>query len=562
MSASEDGSVYLGKIIYIAVKPIFKIYLIIGVGFWLARKNILTVDASRTLSTIILLVLLPCLQFTKVVTNISNSDIGQIGTIAIISVFMMLGEAMLVFLVGVMLGCPRNWWGGLIACGLLPNIGDIPISYLQGLEDSNVFSDVDKGVSYVFIYCAFQNLVQFNLGGFRLIEMDFKHELKNKDRYKDDLEMAKEDLPNSDEQKGENSDDLTVQMPQDQVVSHPNVEIDVASSISSNTGSIRTQNTENNNTTTDLRAHALASDGDTSRSQQNPLSRITSAVSSILQPNDDALSRSMFIDNHSVTGPAEDVNDIVRVYSRYDQLSKKASINQKTTVPSSDVDDEERKKSTFNILINRIKKALTFKKLKATFLTFVRSISESMLHPLSLSLVVSITACMIPWVKALFVNNKQAHLSPAPDGLPPLSFIMDFTSYIGAAQVPFGLLLLGGTIGRLKVNKLPKGLWKTPVSLTIIKLFVFPVIGCALNSKIHKDGLFHNEDILYFLSNINFCLPPATSLLYLTAMYTPVGKQDTIQMNCLALTYIFHYICLVVCLPFTTSYTMKVSLGY
>ncbi|GMG55695.1 unnamed protein product [Ambrosiozyma monospora] len=374
--------------------------------------------------------------------------------------------------------------------------------------------------------------------------------------------MALEDLPNSDDPNIEKSDDLTVQLSQDQTVSHPNVEIDIASSISSNTGSIRTQNTENNNTTTALRAHALSSGEATSRAQQNALSRITSAVSSILQPNDDVLSRSMFIDNHSITGPAEDVNDIVRVYSRYDQLSKKASINAKTSVPSSAVGDEKSKKLSCNLLISRIKKTLTIRKLKAMFLTFVRSIGESMLHPLSLSLVVSITVCMIPWVKALFVNNKQAHLSPAPDGLPPLSFIMDFTSYIGAAQVPFGLLLLGGTIGRLKVKKLPKGLWRTPVSLTLIKLFVFPVIGCALNSKIHKDGLFHNEDILYFLSNINFCLPPATSLLYLTAMYTPVGKQDSIQMDCLALTYIFHYICLVVCLPFTTSYTMKVALGY
>ncbi|GMG39793.1 unnamed protein product [Ambrosiozyma monospora] len=203
MSTSEDGSVYLGKIIYIAVKPIFRIYLIIGVGFWLARKNILTVDVSRTLS--------------------------QIGTIAIVSVFMMMGESMLVFIVGVLAGCPRNWWGGLIACGLLPNIGDIPISYLQGLGDSNVFSDLDKGVSYVFIYCAFQNLVQFNLGGFRLIEMDFKHDLKTKDRVKDDPEMALEDLPNSDDPNIEKSDDLTVQLSQDQTVSHPNVEIDIAS---------------------------------------------------------------------------------------------------------------------------------------------------------------------------------------------------------------------------------------------------------------------------------------------------------------------------------------------
>ena len=47
----------LGQVIWISVKPIIKIYLIIGVGFGLCKMGILTADATRTISDIVLTVL-------------------------------------------------------------------------------------------------------------------------------------------------------------------------------------------------------------------------------------------------------------------------------------------------------------------------------------------------------------------------------------------------------------------------------------------------------------------------------------------------------------------------
>jgi auxin efflux carrier family protein len=88
MSAAH-GDLPLGEVIYTAVKPIFKIYLIIGVGYYLARKNILTVETSKNISTIAIRVLIPCLTFQKIVTNINNRLIHEIATIVIIAYFMM-----------------------------------------------------------------------------------------------------------------------------------------------------------------------------------------------------------------------------------------------------------------------------------------------------------------------------------------------------------------------------------------------------------------------------------------------------------------------------------------
>lgn len=547
----------LGEVIYIAVKPIFKIYFIIATGFVLARKNILTVETSKDISTIAIKVLIPCLTFDKIVTNINNSLIHEISTIVFIAYFMMFSQALVIFLVGVAVGCPRNWWGGLILCGLLPNISDLPIAYLQTMETANIFENVDLGVSFVMIYMGLQLILQFTLGSYKLIEYDFKV----------DLRMALENGKNGDIEEGGNceepSNDLTSlssnskSMPQSDkggniAAQHSVTDYkpenlrnepsgsnlhDISDSIiSASISSLRAEPLPDNLDTDKIRKT-------TTNTSKRHLTRHTSRVS--IPGN--------MLHNAQTGLEPEGIEDIIRVYSRYDQLVEEQDIslleNDKKTI---------KKKNAFQKMIFAIKSI----DWKDFFNSMIEIWKDSFTQPASVVLVLSITVCMIPWVQALFVDSTQAQLPSAPDKQPPLSFVMDYTSYIGAAQVPFGLLLLGGTIGRLKINDIPIILWRIPIAVTFLRLFIFPIIGCAFNSKIYRDGLFYSNDILYFLSNINFCLPPATSLLYITAFYTPLDGKNHIQMDMLALVYIFHYIFLAICLPFTATYTMKVSLGY
>ncbi len=633
-------SVPLGEIIYIAVKPIFKIYLIIGVGILMAKLNVLTVDTSRNISSLAVMVLLPTLAFNKIVTNIDNSDIKQIATIVIVSFFMMGSGTIGTFLIGAALGCPVSWYGGLLSCGLLPNISDLPIAYLQSMENSNVLKNVDKGVSYVCIFLALQMIVQFNFGGFKLIELDFRKQL-NSDSDEEDLEqgasiedkeaegaprslhegttslhgdsagstLSKEPLQSSESTSGEentkmsdarprtiraNSENEASPVPQikeeqtegaqgeeEALEAEESAPISPTSTLSSLDSIIENASVNPRNKApqplyrgTSAGGHSALSRLASRLSYTSTLSRKASVPNSILSTT------------NSRTQAPENMDDIVRVYSRFNELKQNKeeererkrmeqleSGTSSTSTSSSSLDLEKQKNLSFaqkkKLKLRKIKKNIKKTKKALRKLDYWKIFKEALeilftstLKPCSVAVVLSIIVCMIPWVKALFVFTDQATMPNAPDKEPALSFLMDFTSYIGAAEVPIGLLLLGGTIGRLSVQKLPSGTWKTPVGVTIFKLFVFPVIGCALNSKLHKDGLFYHEDILYFICNINFCLPPATSLIYITAFYTPVNSKSTLQMDCLALAYIFHYICLVVCLPFVTSYTMKVSLGY
>lgn len=548
-----SGSTPLGELIYIAVKPIFKIYFIIGTGFYLSRKNILTVETSKNISTIAIQVLIPCLTFQKIVTNINNSLIHEIATIVFIGYFMMFSQALLIFIVGVAVGCPKNWWGGLILCGLLPNISDLPIAYLQTMETANIFPDVDLGVSFVMIYMGLQLLLQFTLGSYKLIERDFKVDLKMQ------LEKESNEGLNSqnDLEKGNDNSlsiDASISNKSQKSVqnySHPDdhcIQNYRPPIIKINNNNHNNTQIENDQDDLSISSSSNELDKIQTNHSRNELSKCTSRISVL----------GNILESRNARNSPEDIQDIVRVYSRYDELIEEHDIE---SIREKVQEEKENKKVKLNIFQ---KTSNSFKSIiwKEVFWGMVAVWKDSFKQPASVVLVMSVTISMIPWVQALFVVSSQVTLPSAPDKQPPLSFVMDYASYIGAAQVPFGLLMLGGTIGRLKIGNFPKKYLRVPLAITFLRLFIFPIIGCAFNSKVYRDGLFYQNDILYFLSNIDFCLPPATSLLYITAFYTPDDGRDHIQMDMLALVYIFHYIFLIICLPFTATYTMKVSLGY
>ncbi|KAH3686169.1 hypothetical protein WICPIJ_002858 [Wickerhamomyces pijperi] len=183
----------LGTVIYLAVKPILKIYLILVLGYLLAVKNILTVEGTRTISDIILTVLLPSLIFNKIVSNLQSSDINNVGLICLSSVVIFATGGLMSLLTRFITPSPRRWLGGLLACGIFPNISDIPIAFLQSMDNKLIFNEPngEKGVSYVMIFLTMFTICLFNFGGFRLIEMDFLNDKKLKEY---DLEGGHNDI--------------------------------------------------------------------------------------------------------------------------------------------------------------------------------------------------------------------------------------------------------------------------------------------------------------------------------------------------------------------------------
>ena len=69
---------------------------------------------------------------------------------------------------------------------------------------------------------------------------------------------------------------------------------------------------------------------------------------------------------------------------------------------------------------------------------------------------VAFLVALVPTLKALFITpapGSNIHISSAPDGLPPLSIILDTATFIGGASIPLGLICLGSALARLQAPK-------------------------------------------------------------------------------------------------------------
>ena len=119
-----------------------------------------------------------------------------------------------------------------------------------------------------------------------------------------------------------------------------------------------------------------------------------------------------------------------------------------------------------------------------------------MLTPPSLSIFTSFPIALVPHLKALFVEVNGVHIPAAPDGQPPLAFIMDATTFVGAASVPVGLICLGSALARMRV---PRRQWQNLplgaiLSLAVGKMILSPILGVLFTNALVRGGLVSAED--------------------------------------------------------------------
>jgi hypothetical protein len=81
---------------------------------------------------------------------------------------------------------------------------------------------------------------------------------------------------------------------------------------------------------------------------------------------------------------------------------------------------------------------------------------KGFLMPVSLGVILSIPCALIPPVKALFTPVPDwtgTRMPNAPDGRPPLAFVLETATFIGGIVIPSGLLLLGASFARIQVSE-------------------------------------------------------------------------------------------------------------
>ena len=94
----------------------------------------------------------------------------------------------------------------------------------------------------------------------------------------------------------------------------------------------------------------------------------------------------------------------------------------------------------------------------STVFSRVLGFLRGMLIPVSLAVIIGIPCAIVLPLKALFVETPGwtgTRMPNAPDGNPPLSFILVTATFLGGMTVPATLILLGASFARLKVGFCP-----------------------------------------------------------------------------------------------------------
>ncbi|CAI5756620.1 unnamed protein product [Candida verbasci] len=541
--SGTDSDLSLSLVIYSSVKPIYKIYFIILIGFYLAKRNILSVTTCRDISDTIVTAIMPCLIFNNIVSNLKSSDIKNVGIICFTATLLFMFGGLFAYLTHIVTRSPKRWLGGLISVGIFPNISDLPIAYLQTFaKGGTIFTteEGNKGVAYVCIFLMAMILYQFSLGLFRLIEWDFRDEIngeKAEDEEKKLSTTSSDDKEEKNKKEEEKEKDLQHSLP-DYSTNHGGVEDieSISSEHSSNSSnSIRSQN---------LKVKQLESRGTNNQESTNDNIRRRGSIASNRYSLELTPSRSERLRKQR----SQDVQDVINEYSEFEAMKQQSKELSKTKSEVNNIEPPEP--------IEQEKEQVKTSKLK----THLKRLWSNVTTASSLSLIISMAIAMSPPLKALFVQSTF-YIPNAPDEQPPLSFIIDLTSYVGAASVPLGLLLLGATLARLQVKKMPKGFWKTALMMTAGRLILIPIFGVGVTTGFYKGGWYGDDKLVRLVSVLEFGLPNATSLVYFTAFYSDPLSEEHLQMDCLAVCLISQYAILWFSLPFLVTFTMKVSLG-
>ncbi|KAJ7202146.1 auxin efflux carrier transmembrane protein [Mycena pura] len=190
-----------------------------------------------------------------------------------------------------------------------------------------------------------------------------------------------------------------------------------------------------------------------------------------------------------------------------------------------------------------------------TFSTRLRTFLRNLLIPSSVAILASFVIALVPPLKALFVPVESWHIHPAPDGQPPLAFVLDTATFIGAASVPMGLFCLGSALARLSV---PRGAWGSLptgaiLGLAITKMLVSPVLGVLICKGLVNVGFIDSSDkVLQFVCIFFSCLPTATTQVFVTQVYSGTGSAEH-----LSAFLIPQYILMLPSMTALTAYTLR-----
>jgi hypothetical protein len=133
-----------------------------------------------------------------------------------------------------------------------------------------------------------------------------------------------------------------------------------------------------------------------------------------------------------------------------------------------------------------------------------RHFLTELLKPIPTMIAASVVTALVDPMKALFLppsGNFQPSFRPvAPDGQPPLAFVLDTAGFVGAVSVPIGLIYLGSALACLRLRSgetFPRG---AIAELALARMVVTPLLRVGITRWFVRAGFVDRDDkVLQFV---------------------------------------------------------------
>ncbi|PVF96268.1 auxin efflux carrier [Serendipita vermifera] len=508
-----------GALIWISCRPLLKMVLCTGSGFILAKLDLFSAMAARGAGQVMLNITMPCLLFSKMVPAFTPQNIGAIGPLLTMGcIYQGLG-LLIALVVREFFWVPHRFRSGLLAAGVWSNYGDVPTAVIMSITAAAPFvpGDVDLGVAYISAFILVFFITLFPLGGHHLIARDFDGPDREDEEVKENLRARQqrrmraiqylftclrfssptrkadvEQVSSETNEHSKNAEEMRQARPQITLITS-------TTSVNTNT----------------------CNDGGASSTRARHGAKHVSFDQATGQPNEITVER-------TVTNPAAGTFSApTSVYGGADVMSPTATVisptekefnKEKGTISNTEVPEKAQSVSSNNSTSNNT----------VTFTSRVVSFLRSLLTPATITMAVAFPVALIKPLKGLFVELENSPIPNAPDGRPPLYFIMDTANFLGAASIPLGLICLGTALATMKI---PKTLSSLPVgaitAMAIGKLVIQPIIGVLIVNAFVRIGFIdENDKVLRFVTMFFSCMPTSTTQVFFTQVYSGTGEAE------------------------------------
>ncbi|GAA5996605.1 uncharacterized protein JCM10292_003082 [Rhodotorula paludigena] len=455
-------------LVWLAVKPLIRIFFPASVGFGMQKAGMLPADATRASAIILINFLLPCLLFSKIVPSFNGDNVSVIGPILLTAFFYQLFPGVLGLFGRALTPSPRQFRHGIISAYAFGNWGDLPTAVVLSVTSTSPFSgghDETLGIAYCSVFILVVYLSTFPLQGIRLIQMDYERELDTARelRYEDgEFGTAakywnrlrhgcpmKHELEEERQRQRKRNDDLVEEKEEEGA------------------------------------AEAASAPGDA--------------------------------EAPAVTRATEDQDEITALDAQTADFPAIEPIPSRLSARS-----QTRPPSVHPTIAMRVAQSIW---------TFLRPVITS---PPTMTLLCALVIALIPVLRALFIapDGTESFHPTAPDGDPPLAVLYDAASFVGAASIPTGLIILGASIGKIS---LPKPLSRLPISgilaMAFTRLVILPIVGFFFVRQLVKSGMIDGDNhVLRFVMVLYSCVPTATNQVTFSILFAPKGRESNADL--------------------------------